>query len=553
MRWDNQSHIVIEGGIWRRGTNDRTLVPFDANHDMYVGILRFYQCHCVTVRDFHLEYCSGFYTIVFNDCDIVLVEQSDFNHTLQSGVWVYGVSNNIIVRNCSFTNSLLCDNLNSQYFYTYTILTGRDFSDDRPNVGSGLIIENCLFENCEWEGIDSHGFDNIIIRNNKVHNAPRFITAYYDNRWAIKHTFYGSIIENNYCYNDNDYVPPSNPGSSPNYMQRWGISTYANTPQNVHCISIKNNTLINAYVGGGDNTSGVIRVQRCKDVQIVNNYVLYTTEGFAKNTYMFGDYTDNLEIAYNKFLRLNCIYQAWYLGNSHANVHHNVFSSWNGLFEYILVSNGISTITTNSNIFQTKNGVEWTYDTSNNYLIGSRQYREGTNLMLEYGNKCINSGCYNSSEFTAEGTAGSPYVTLSTRLPVGTHLNLTINENTYDCIVVDVDGFDVLLSQPLGYSGTYTCETVSPEFEVEYINGLINNTSYNDIVTAVFDMPSYSIANIKVETGEHAGEYLAMKTGSRIILFGNTNCYKVFIDYATKTITAIRQWNMTEYPVEDFT
>lgn len=548
LGWKDASHVSISGGSFTRGTNDKTLVPTIG--DYYTGIFRFENTSYIDISNINVLYCSCYYAVMFYNCEYCNVKLSSFQHTLLSSVYIYGVCNHINIDLCKFIDALLCDNLNETYFYTYTVVVGRPSSPVINKIGSGLNITNCLFENCEWEGVDSHGMNNVVIQNNIIHNTPRFITAYYDNRYGFDGIFYGCIISNNYCYNDDDYTPPNNPGSEAGFNQRWGISTYANDPMTAHCIEISNNTLINAVVSGSQ-TSGVIRVQRCKDVVIKNNYCLYTREGTSKNSYCFGEFCDGLEISNNKFLRFNAIKQVWYIANSHANLCNNVFSPWLTPFYYICYSDALSTINTSGNIFETKNGVEWTSNESPNYIVGSHMYRPGTNYLVTNGSVCLSPGSYADITFTADGIAGSPYITTDTILPVGTRISLTLDDNTYYATVVDNNNNNVImLSIPLPYTNTYNCKVMPPEFQAEFLSARETNNTFTTIDKAAKSFSAFSFGNITVSSGDHAGQYFSIKSGSRILMIGYSAAY--IVEIYNGEITNVKTWDLTNYPVDNF-
>lgn len=115
---------------------------------------------------------------------------------------------NIVIRNCTFAYSRYRRELG----YTYFIGTGvTDFADSFYLIKQGkspiMPVENLLIENnycydSEDSGIDTHGAYNVIIRNNTVRQTVCAITAYNDNRRALRPEDWhmqNVLIENNYC------------------------------------------------------------------------------------------------------------------------------------------------------------------------------------------------------------------------------------------------------------------------------------------------------------------------------------------------------------------
>lgn len=295
--YTNAKNFKIEGGILRRGVeNSKDFLPTIENK--WPGVFEFNNCENFEIRLADFQYNTGYDDIALYSCSNVIIESCKFNWMLYAGVHIIDSCNGVTVRNCKFTNAVVP---NGSHYYVYPIDVGVfDFSYQGES-NRNVLIENNIIENSDWEGIDSHGCQNLIIRNNTIHNSPRFIMAYGDNRNEKDREYADIIIENNYCYNDDDYTPYIKEESE----TFFGISVSSfGGSINSNCI-IQNNVMINTYLSDQRDAS-FIRTNNSKNVTVKNNRIEGRAGDSEKNIAQLFLNTTNIEVINNVIIGVNC-------------------------------------------------------------------------------------------------------------------------------------------------------------------------------------------------------------------------------------------------------
>ena len=314
----NASHVTISGGVFKRGTeNSKDLMPQVDGRK--TGVFRFENCNHVAIKNIHVAYNTGNDMIGLLSCKNVVIENCCFNWMLDAGVHVYDSCNGVTIRNCKFTNAILPTD--ETRWYVYTVNVGLSSFAYAGEANKNVIVENCLFEDCEWEGIDSHGCINLTIRNNIIHNTPRFIMAYGDDRNLTPRQYSNVIIENNFCYNDDDYVPNIRRGSEDTF---FGISVASFGESKQSNIVIANNRLVNTYLSAQSDAS-FIRTNNAKNVAVFNNRLEKRLGDASKNIMQHFLNTTDINVFNNTIMFVDCntAYMGFY--NCTGSVHDNHF------------------------------------------------------------------------------------------------------------------------------------------------------------------------------------------------------------------------------------
>ena len=321
----HDSRFSLYGGYVESGLNDDSRTLY--GNSIFASIVKCSDCHDIHiegVKSTHSKHASVFQ---FRDCENVLVQNCSFSNFLLSAVWCFNYNRNIRINNCSFMYS----KRPTGHEYCYFVCTGVTDFNTRITPLDGYIVENCYGYDSEDCGIDTHGAKNVIFRNNVVLETICALTAYNDNRRALRTLGWNMeniLIENNYCVSNKDneagrtlphpfvFVGSSNyytedeagyednPGSYYSYCNCTirnnyfkSVNSYGPDLGTVFLNQVSRNVLIEDNVIDSCNCNRGPRPNRCINFTIRNNTFLNQT-GQTACLYSLGTVTNNVGSRY---------------------------------------------------------------------------------------------------------------------------------------------------------------------------------------------------------------------------------------------------------------
>ena len=531
FKYTNASHVSISGGVFKRGTeNSKNLMPQPNNRKG--GVFRFEECEYIDIRNVDIQYNTSNDMIALLSCKNVIIENSSFNWILDTGVHVYDSCDSVIVRNSRFTNTFLPEN-RQDIWYVYTIDIGLQSFDYVGEANRNITIENCFFENCAWEGVDSHGCNNLIIRNNTIHNAPRFIMAYGDDRNTVPRYYSNIVIENNYCYNDDGYSPTLRRGDKDTM---FGISVASFGKSKQSNIVVANNRLVNTYLSKQSDAS-LVRTNNAKNVKVYNNKFERIITQETKNIAQLFVNTTNIEVLNNVLFCIDSNSALMGFSNCTGSAFNNSFIINTFAPSYIIYLDQNTYMRLDNNVGACETS-ELNIKTNNIVNKGEHVLSDNENLPngsfydqnFTTGNQItINGTCVSGDKFF---TTDTYYVTPAI---FGT---LTVTDeashtHTIECVVSWFEDSKVYINATIPASGTCTFKSISrtskrmlvQNFTSQYEMSLsdIKNLSADTVIEQIKIVDSTSAINGSVFTLINNFEHAILLTTGKIYVYGRYN------------------------------